>query len=332
MLFRIFSRKLIIPVAKLILFSSLFAAAFLLFTTGCSKEATSGREIITVKLNNEIRADSLEAYVKWLEGMGTRFCLADNSKEIAEKIKNKFQSFGYNNARLDSFRISGNFRETYPYDKMQYNVSASIQGTFYPDSLCIIGGHYDNILRSTEGDPFQVSYGANDNASGVAALLEIARVMKENNYSPGNSIIFVAFGAEETGLWGSHAWAGNAGQNNHKIKMMLNNDMIAYQPGSSATDWIINIIDYNNSYSLRSKAQTLTDKYTDLGYVNDNTYYRQSDSYPFYLNGYKALFFIGHANDPNYHTLNDRSSECNFEFCREVAKISCSLLVDANTR
>ena len=74
--------------------------------------------------------------------------------------------------------------------------------------------------------------GANDNASGVAAALELARVMRKNNFSPRNTIEFIAFGAEELGLYGSKAYAAQANGSSKKIKMMLNNDMIAYEPGS----------------------------------------------------------------------------------------------------
>ena len=81
---------------------------------------------------------------------------------------------------------------------------------------------------------------------------EIARVMKLNNYRPRNTIEFIAFGSEELGLYGSYAFAGNSRQNLKKIKLMLNNDMIAYQPGSDQTAWIVNINDYDNSHTLRT--------------------------------------------------------------------------------
>jgi Zn-dependent M28 family amino/carboxypeptidase len=53
--------------------------------------------------------------------------------------------------------------------------------------------------------------GANDNASGVAATLEIARVMKKFNFRPGYTIMFLAFGAEELGLLGSRDFAADPG-------------------------------------------------------------------------------------------------------------------------
>jgi Zn-dependent M28 family amino/carboxypeptidase len=164
----------------------------------------------------------------------------------------------------------------------------------------------------------------------MAATLEIARVMKKNNYVPEATIKFIAFAGEELGLFGSYNYAGKAKDNREKIRVMLNNDMIAYQKLADRSGWVVNIIDYNNSGSLRHKAEELGTKFTVLKFKNDNTYNRQSDSYPFFVNGYKTLFFFADVIDPNYHTLNDLSSNCNFEYCSEIVRLNCSILVDLN--
>jgi hypothetical protein len=117
---------------------------------------------------------------------------------------------------------------------------------------------------------------------------------------------------------------------------MLNNDMIAYEPDNNRANWSVNIIDYNNSHYTRTEAERLCTKYTVLKYFTDNTYNNASDSYPFYLAGYKALFFFSQKKDlinpidPNYHSLDDLASNCNFDYCKEIVKISCAMLVDKN--
>ncbi|MBK9389378.1 MAG: M20/M25/M40 family metallo-hydrolase [Bacteroidetes bacterium] len=201
-------------------------------------------------------------------------------------------------------------------------------GSGSSDSVSILGGHYDNNLMS--GDPFLSVPGANDNASGVAATLEIARVMKKNNYLPAGTIKFIAFAGEELGLFGSYNYAGKAKDNHEKIRVMLNNDMIAYQKLADKSGWVVNIIDYNNSVSLRRKAEELGSTFTALKFKNENTYNRQSDSYPFFVNGYRPLFFFSDVVDPNYHSLNDLASNCNFEYCSEIVKLNCAILVDLN--
>ena len=313
----------------LFLFSTLFLT--ILFLTKCTKEDSekARREAHILTMVNNINADSLEADVVWLQDMGTRFALADNHRSVAVKIMNRFIGMGYSDARLDSFLVTKTYRNI-NYEQWQYNVIALIEGTEYPDSLCILGGHYDNNLAAD--DPFVVVPGANDNASGIAALMEIARVMKKYNFSPKSTIMFAAFGAEEIGLFGSSHLAANPFEFSQKIRFMLNNDMIAYEaPGDpNASPWCVNIIDYDNSHGLRIDAEKICTKFTPLIYKNDNKYNKSSDSYPFYTNGYKALFFFSEISDPKIHTLNDVAEYCSFGYCCEIVKISCGLLAEKN--
>jgi len=309
--------------------------SLLLFISRCRKDPDEQetREAITNRLINDISADSLESFVTWLEGMKTRFALADNHMEVAVRIRDRFIGMKYTDTEIDSFEISKayfDYRDSTltVFKQWQYNVIATLKGVAYPDSVCIIGAHYDDITSS--GEPFSVSPGANDNASGVAAALEIARVMKMNNYRPANTIKFVAFGSEELGLFGSRAYSENAVRNQEKIKLMLNNDMIAFEPRTDKSEWKVNIIDYDNSHSFRLKAESFCSRYTILGFYNDNSSSKYSDSYPFYQNGYKALFFFSDILDPDYHRITDVASHCNFEYCREIVLLNCALLVDQN--
>ena len=303
--------------------------AMILLLTYCTKEDSGkvSKEELTLKMIDGINADSLKADVIWLQNMGTRFALNGNRKVVASGIKKRFIQMGYTNTILDSFMINKTYREVV-YELWQYNVIAFIQGIKYPDSLCIIGGHYDNILST--GDPFTAVPGANDNASGVAAAMEIARIMKKYSFRPESTIMFIAFGSEEIGLWGSRDFAANPNGFSQKIKFMLNSDMIAYEPETNPETWYVNIIDYDNSHGLRKEAEEICKEHTLLAYINDNTHNKQSDSYPFFTNGYKALFFFSGKADTNYHTLSDVVENCNFEYCREIVRISVALLADKN--
>jgi hypothetical protein len=303
-------------------------ASFLIFLISCKKEDDEGaaKEAMIKCLLNEINADTLRNDVIWMQNMGTRFSLAGNHRDVAKRLMKKFQAIGYDNASLDSFNITKTFRGAV-YTQVQYNVIASIEGSDYPDSVCVVGGHYDNILSTSD---LTIIPGANDNASGTAAVLEIARVMKKNNFRPKSTIMFIAFGAEEIGLFGSSDFAANPNEYYRKIRFMLNSDMIAYEPSEIQTEWYVNILDYENSHTLRHEADKFCTSYTLLNHINDNTNNARSDSYPFYANGYKALFFFSYDIAPNYHTVNDVAAECNFSYCREIVKLQCALLVDKN--
>jgi len=302
----------------------------MLFLNSCSKEDT-GSSTITFEpriasIAQNVCEDSIQKYVQTLEDMGTRFALADNRRDVAMSILEKFESIGYTNVKLDSFLLYDYTAEPI----WQYNVVATLTGVVYPDSISIIGGHHDCIISYGTGNSFDFAPGANDNASGVATTLEVARVLKKVDFRPKTTIKFVTFAAEELGLYGSYDYAGKSLQANSKIKMMLNNDMVAYWSNPDTSNWCVNILDYTNSTSLRKKAQEVCKLYTSLKTNNDNTYQEYSDSYPFALKGYKAIFFISNADDENYHTPNDLTTQCNFKFCREVAKVNCVLLIENN--
>jgi len=103
------------------------------------------------------------------------------------------------------------------------NIVATLPGADPSGRTLVVSGHYDsrvvNILDSTSPAP-----GADDDASGVAAVLELARVM--SHYRFGATIVFLAVAGEEQGLLGSAHWAGGARQRNANIEAMLNNDII----------------------------------------------------------------------------------------------------------
>lgn len=297
----------------------------------CKKEDNS--DIIEFDQNvkvlvDNISADSLQKKVQWLENMGSRFGLNSNRKTVAKKIRDRFISYGYTDVRLDSFYVSlipywGQIH----YNTWQYNVIAKLEGFSSPNSIYIIGAHYDSIIGNDGA--YSTAPGANDNASGVAATLEIARILKQQGFTPKSTIEFVAFAAEEFGLYGSKDYALKASQKSQDIKLMLNNDMIAFWPQGN-TNFSVNIIDYSNSTEDRRNAQQYCLLYTSLSTINNNRYQKYSDSYSFFLYNYKALFFTTNSNDPNYHTVNDLTSNCNFEVCKEITKINCAMLVDSN--
>ncbi|HSW68066.1 MAG TPA: M20/M25/M40 family metallo-hydrolase, partial [Bacteroidales bacterium] len=166
-----------------------------------------------------INADSIQAYMQALENFETRFCLADNRREVAEWIMNKFISFGYTNVVLDSFPFNrvwnGQLHETW-----QHNVVCTKPGYKNPFKVYIMGAHHDAIVQSG-GDPMFIAPGADDNASGVAATLEVARIMKSENYQPDHTIKFITFAAEELGLHGAWHYANNAAASGMDIELMI---------------------------------------------------------------------------------------------------------------
>jgi len=286
------------------------------------------RDATTLALNGILSSDSIENSIRWLQSMGTRFALADNHRSVAVRIRDKFIKLGYSDTRLDSFPATKTYNSV-AYSTTQYNVIAELRGSRYPDSLIILGAHYD--ATNTTGDPFNVAPGADDNASGTAAMLEIARVMKKMDYRPLSSVQFVAFGAEEIGLKGSYNYSSKLEPWGRAVKLMINNDMISYVSSLNPLTWEVNIISYSNAKDILKRSKFLCSRYTSIINVNDTTNYNRSDSYPFFLKGYKSVFFMSNSGYPFYHTSADTYLNCNFDFCTEVASLSCALLVWSDT-
>lgn len=93
------------------------------------------------------------------------------------------------------------------------------------DDYVIISGHFDHLGSNHDGT---YNPGASDNASGTGVVLEIARIIKQNDIKPKRPIIFAAFNGEENGLFGSKYFASNTGLDMKKVAM-LNADMIAHK-------------------------------------------------------------------------------------------------------
>ncbi len=96
------------------------------------------------------------------------------------------------------------------------NVVMMLKGEASPEEYVIIGAHYDHLGMGGPGsssrtpDTVAVHYGADDNASGVALMIELAERLAAMNTRPARSIVFVAFSGEEMGLLGSKHFVENA--------------------------------------------------------------------------------------------------------------------------
>jgi len=275
-----------------------------------------------------ISSDSISSYIMHLQGYGTRFSLSPNHKEIALWLQTKLQSFGYAGVVLDSFQIT----EEWPFysgifvTTWQYNVIADLNGSTNPEIHYITGGHYDSAILS--GDSYLACPGADDNASGVAAALEIARVLKAQSFEPLSTIRFILFASEELGTNGSNYYVTEALDADEPIPMMINMDMIAHEP--SDTGWMLHLHAYKGSEWLSQFTQEMAENHTSLSVrITTSNESVGSDSDPFFTAGFPVIFLQEDNFSPYYHTLNDVDSNLNFPYCAETARLACAMLIRA---
>ncbi|MBL4667749.1 MAG: M20/M25/M40 family metallo-hydrolase [Flavobacteriales bacterium] len=174
------------------------------------------------------------------------------------------------------------------------NVIAYVEGTEYPDSFIVLSAHYDHLGMMGNKVYFP---GANDNASGVAMLLNFANYYAQNK--PKKSITFIAFGAEEAGLIGSKHFVENPLVSLGKINFVFNMDLMG--TGSEGA-MIVN-------------GRVFEKQYASLLKINKNKEYlltikkrgraANSDHYWFSENNVPAFFMYLMGGISAYHDVDD---------------------------
>ena len=280
------------------------------------------------KMLTEVKTENLEAIVRKLVTFGTRHTLSDtksNTRGIGAAqrwVKSEFDRYakasgGRMTSEIDFFTIKADGKRIVA-DSQLGNVMATLKGTDSADDrILIISGHLDSratdVMDSTSDAP-----GANDDGSGVAAMMEIARIMSSRNFP--FTVLFVAVTGEEQGLYGARHLAEFAKEKNWNIIAMINNDMIGNSLSSGTNlrentrvrvfSETIPYLETEDETKMRKSTnrdndspsrqlaryiKTTTANYVDqlsidLVYRNDR-FLRGGDHTPFSQNGFTAIRF-----------------------------------------
>ena len=272
-----------------------------------------------------ISGDSIAAVMQSMVNQGTRFMYAENRRGVASWIAGKFKGYGYADVVLDSFKIVG---ETVHQDSVwQYNVVATFTGTSAPDEIYIISAHHDDYV---EPDPHVLPVpGADDNASGCAVAMEIARVFRAKGFQPASTIRFVTYAAEEltgyTNYSGSIFYADKVAASGEDIRLVINNDMVAYTKDSSNSIFGTCMPSGINAWAGKLTLSSASE-YSTLKVIPGE--YPTSDAYRFWQLGYCVAGFQEYGINPWYHTNRDSVSNCRMDFCLEAVKANCAILLN----
>lgn len=177
------------------------------------------------------------------------------------------------------------------------NVVAYLQGQEYADSFIVVTAHYDHIGKMGPA----IFPGGNDNASGVAMMLDLAKEIKSKSYRPRYSILFIALASEETGLNGSTYFAENPMVDLKKMKFLINLDMV----GTGSTG--ITVVNATKFPEQFAKLKSLNDSGKYISNVKERGESCNSDHCPFYKKGVPAFFIYTTGNEYlEYHNVNDK--------------------------
>ncbi|HKG30793.1 MAG TPA: M28 family peptidase [Nitrososphaeraceae archaeon] len=239
--------------------------------------------------------------------------------QVAEWLKKEFENIGLTNVYFHN------------YNKSNYqlkNVICNKQGE--NDKVILICAHYDSRMKDLE-DAESSAPGADDNASGVAVVLETALVLLQLDLY--YSIQFVLFSGEEQDLWGAEEYAHYVKGNNIDIHRVINLDMVGYPPLGQQiiniereignTGSACNRVSSNDkeSETFARTMEEMASVYTNLIAVKGPIY--GSDYCPFENRGYvvTGLYDEGQRNNPHYHSSDDLPSDLDTGYITSVTKL-----------
>lgn len=288
-----------------------------------SQTATSKQpDPVIQSMTAKVDVTRLRQTVKQLTAFETRWSFAPKIGEVPKWIHKQFVAQGYaanTETRFQDFEIPGS--------QPQQNV---ICGRKTGDGIILICAHYDSLSE----DPSTFAPGADDNASGMAALLELSRILKDVPLK--HSVLFAAFGGEEQGLFGSSACAAIAAKEKWPIKLVINMDMISFtNPGGPAQTVVE--FDQGNAQSgndAASKsfasimAQAAAD-YTSLEVEHANI--ERSDYMPFEAKGFACIGVYNADESPVYHTTSDTMEKIDFSFLKQQVQMVLATVLTIST-
>ena len=208
-----------------------------------------------------LSADSIHKTIGELSAMKNRYFRSESGAAASAWLAQRWRSF---TARTDvTIEL---FDQGYP----QKSVIMTIPGTTLPDEVVVIGGHLDSI---SPGGTSGTAPGADDDASGIATITEVARVLLAADFRPARTVKFMAYAAEEVGLRGSLAIVKDFTKRNVNVVGVLQLDMTNYQ-GSDRDIWLI---DDHTDRAQNTFLSKLIETYTDATWGVDRCGYACSD-------------------------------------------------------
>jgi peptidase M28-like protein len=203
-------------------------------------------------------------------------------------------------------------------DAVLYNVVGILPGRSKTSEAIIFSAHYDHIDSDPSGNSFGIFNGANDNASGTTAVLELARYFSKRNDNE-RTIIFCLFAGEELGLLGSERFATLVSREN--VKAVINIEMIGKTNATGKERFFVTGSGFSDLERIITKNLEGEKVQSALRKSDPAHLFQRSDNYPFYQKGIVAhSIMCSDDNDPCYHQTCDTSEGIDFTNMTSIIK------------
>ena len=286
----------------------------------------------TVNKETRIKEDVTFLASDKLEGRQTG---TKGEKASSAYIQKRFTELGLQPKGTSNFLQPFTFKpKTNPHEQVKFDVNGdgTITGNNVigfidnkAENTVIIGAHFDHLGYGGDGSLYRDSIkaihnGADDNASGVAILLNLAAKLKKKNTN--NNYLFITFSGEEMGLLGSNYFVKNPTIDTKKVSYMINMDMVGRLKKDSA------LAVYGTGTSPIFK-QTLKSHNDNFKLIQQESGVGPSDHTSFYLADIPVLhFFTGQHED--YHKPSDDAEKLNYEGMETISKYIFNIISDLN--
>lgn len=261
-----------------------------------------------------------------------RRAVADTILKQSGKTLKELEKAAGTDLRPQSFMTSSmadGEAEVVTRDGITANVAMVIAGTTMKDEYVVVGAHFDHLGMGGPGsssriqDTVAIHYGADDNASGVALMIELAEKLASDKEKHARSILFVAFSGEEKGLLGSKYFVENMGISPSAVNMMVNLDMVGRMKEGNG----VQVGGVGTAAGLRDTVISFNDttllslSFTDEGYG-------PSDHSSFYGKNIPVLF-ITTGPHLDYHTPFDTYDKLNYAGMVRIGNLMYDIITAA---
>jgi Zn-dependent M28 family amino/carboxypeptidase len=266
------------------------------------------KEISPVNLEREVK----ELATRW----PTRHTLSKHHLAIVGHLEGRFKALGYT-AKRHTYSHQGR-----PLNNVLAEKSGASGGAIL---LC---AHFDSRQENL-GTPEAPAPGADDNATGVAVLFEVARLLK--NTPMRHPVRFALFSGEEQGLWGSTAYASECKGRGEKLTLVFNLDQVGY-PDKAKTIFLDRDeggVSSNNAASAKLVARLEVLARTVVKVPTKIDPVEASDYVPFEQHGYVVTgLYEGEYRYPHYHKSTDTPDKVDFGYVTDMARLTLAFLLD----
>jgi Zn-dependent M28 family amino/carboxypeptidase len=265
---------------------------------------------------SSVSRNNIEKWINDLASFHTRHSKSKYIDDVANWLKDELGKISQADINFHGYKEGG-----YKLKNIICQKTGSLS-----DEVIVVCAHYDSRMEDLE-DMNSRAPGADDNASGVAVILEVARLISHLNLEKTIQLVF--FSGEEQGLWGSKHYAKHLKDNNVALHRLINLDMVGFPPANGKHTVTIerdmgNAVPINDqdSQSFADMMEQMALDYTNLDVILGPIY--DSDYMPFEALGYVTVGgYDGGVTDENthYHSTTDEVSFVDMDYVVSITKM-----------